>query len=238
MITTRLAVADVAGRAGAEAVDLEKLPPAAGAELLRRLAVKGSAAELRAASEDFGGHGLVLSLLGTYLRDVCDGDVRRRKEVALLDEGIEQGGHARRVMESYEAWLGEGPELQVLRLVGLFDRPAEVEAVTALRAESVIPGLTEEIGAGEEARWRQVLARLRKAWLLAREDAAGGVDAHPLVRQFFGARLREDRLEAWRAGNERLFEHYRQAAPEFPDTLEEMLPLYSAVVHGCRAGRV
>ncbi len=73
VITTRLGVADVAGRLGTVAVDLEQLPVAAGAELLRQLGVEGSEAELRTASEEFGGHGLALSLLGTYLRDVYGG---------------------------------------------------------------------------------------------------------------------------------------------------------------------
>ncbi len=167
VITTRLAVADIAGRTGASAVDLDKLPPAAGAELLRRLGVESGGAELREASEEFGGHGLALTLLGTYLRDVCEGDVRRRGEVPLLDEETEQGGHARRVMASYESWLGRGSELRLLYLVGLFDRPAEAEALTALRAEPAIPGLTEGLDVADEPRWRQVLARLRKARLVA-----------------------------------------------------------------------
>ncbi len=238
VITTRLAVADIAGRSGAFAVDLDKLPPAAGAELLRRLGVEGGEAELREASEEFGGHGLALTLLGTYLRDVCEGDAGRRGEVPLLDERTEQGGHARRVMASYESWLGRGPELRLLHLVGLFDRPAEAEALTALRAEPAIPALTDGLDVGDETRWRQALARLRKARLVAGDDAGGGVDTHPLVREYFGGRLREEQKEAWRAGHERLFEHYRQAAPELPETLEAMLPLYAAVVHGCRAGRV
>jgi len=111
VITTRVPVADVAGRTGVSVVDLEELPPSAGAELLRRLEVKGPEKELEKTSEEFGGHGLALTLLGTYLRDVCDGDVRRRREVPLLDEGTEQGGHARRVMQSYETWLGPSPDL-------------------------------------------------------------------------------------------------------------------------------
>ncbi|MCP3963499.1 MAG: TIR domain-containing protein, partial [bacterium] len=236
VISTRLEVADVAGRVGAAAVDLDRLPPAAGAELLRQLGVEGSKRELRKASEEFGGHALALALLGTYLRDVCDGDVRRRSEVALLDQGIEQGGHARRVMKSYEAWLGEGPELRVLRLMGLFDRPADADAIAALRADPPIPGLTD--GLGDETRWRQVLARLRQARLLAPAEVAGGLDAHPLVREHFGERLRDEDPEAWRAGHERLYEHYKQATDELPETLEAMMPLYAAVVHGCRAGRV
>jgi tetratricopeptide (TPR) repeat protein len=243
VITTRLAVADVAGKAGTAAVDLEELPPAAGAELLKKLGVRrGKEEELRSASEELRGHGLALTLLGTYLRDVCDGDVRRRREVTVLDAGIEGSEHARHVMAAYERWLG-GAARQVLNLLGLFDRPAEAAAVAALRAAPEIPGLTAGIGAGEEKTWRLALANLRKARLVAPAEHgdtrdAGALDAHPLVREHFGERLRQDAPEAWRAGNERLYEHYRKAAPEYPETLEAMLPLYAAVVHGCRAGRV
>ncbi len=243
VISTRLPVADVAGRGGAVAVDLERLPAAAGAALLRQLGVEGSQAELEEASRELDGHGLTLTLLGTYLRDICDGDVRRRGEVSLLDEEIEQGDRARRVMAAYAAWLGQrggegpSPELQVLRLVGLFDRPAEAAAVAALRASPAIPGLTEGLGTGEKIRWRRALARLRQARLLA-AGAGADLDAHPLVREYFGERLRQEQPNAWRSGHERLYEHYKSVAPELPETLEAMQPLYTAVVHGCRAGWV
>ncbi len=242
VITSRLPVADVAGRAEVEAVDLEKLPAAAGAELLRQLEVKGSEAELRTASKGLRGHALALTLLGIYLREVCGGDIRRWQEVAVLDEGVEGGEDARRVMEVYESWLGPGPEVQVLLLLSLFDRPAEAAALAALRAAPEIPGLTVGIGAGEEKAWNFALARLRQARLLAPAGGgdtrdAGALDTHPLVREHFGERLRQTAPEAWRAGNERLFDHYQQAAPEYPETLEAMLPLYAAVVHGCRAGQ-
>ena len=42
-----------------------------------------------------------------------------------LGEDIRQGMHARKVMESYQRWFGDGPELSVLRMLGLFDRPAD-----------------------------------------------------------------------------------------------------------------
>jgi tetratricopeptide (TPR) repeat protein len=235
VVTTRIEVADVAGRAGVVSIDLDTLPKEAGAELLGQLGVKGKPADFEAAAAEMGGHALALTLLGTYLRDVCDGDVRRRGEVPLLDEESGPGAHARWVMRSYEAWLGDGPERQVLRVVGLFDRPAEAAAVAALRSEP-ITGLTEGLGPGEEKRWRQAVARLVRARLVV--EQAGGLDAHPLVREHFGERLREEAPEAWQAGHARLYEHYRAAAPELPETLDAMMPLYTAVVHGCRAGRV
>jgi len=241
VVTSRLPVADVAGRPGTVAVDLEALSPEAGAELLRRLGVEGSDEEIRAAAVELGGHGLALTLLGTYLRDILDGDVRRRGEVRVLDETVEIEGsaHARKILEGYEALFGDGPELRVLHLIGLFDRPAEAAALAALRAAPEIPGLTEGVGEGDETAWKLAVAGLRKARLVAAEESGGGLDAHPLVREYFGARLALQLPEAWREGNLRLYEHYRQVPEkDLPDTLEELLPLYAAVVHGCRAGRV
>ena len=92
-----------------------------------------------------------------------------------------------------------------------------------------------------EADWRRALARLRRAGLVAEEDPAakGALDAHPLVREHFAARLRRDHEDAWRAGNDRLFDYYRGpgCAAELPDTIAAMAPLFAAVSHGCAAGR-
>jgi tetratricopeptide (TPR) repeat protein len=64
-----------------------------------------------------------------------------------------------------------------------------------------------------------------------------GLDAHPLVREYFGDRLREDHPDAWREGHSRLYEHLRDNTKELPDTIDEMAPLFAAVTHGCHAGR-
>src|SRR6201988_4469448 len=135
VITTRLPVADLADHEGTSVLcrELEQLSSDAGAKLLRALGVKGGEAELRSASDEFSGHCLALTLLGSYLTDAFDGDVRRRDEVSTrLAHDVRQGVHARKVMESYQAWFGEGPELSVLRMLGLFDRPADEKTFGAL----------------------------------------------------------------------------------------------------------
>jgi|SRR5271165_5509880 len=53
-----------------------------GAELLRALGVNGHEAELRNASDEFRGHCLALTLLGSYLADAYNGDIRCREEVS------------------------------------------------------------------------------------------------------------------------------------------------------------
>ena len=86
VITTRLPVADIADHEGTSVLrrDLEQLSSNAGAKLLQALGVKvkGHDAELRSASDEFSGHCLALTLLGSYLTDAYNGDIRYRKEVS------------------------------------------------------------------------------------------------------------------------------------------------------------
>ena len=237
VVTTRQAVADLASHPrAAAALNLDTLGEAAGAAYLRALGVEGPDGELRAASWEFGGHALALKLLGSYLREAHAGDVRLRSEVALLEEDAERGGHAWRVMESYEGRL-DAVETAVARVLGLFDRPADAAAMAALRAPPAIPGLTDGLEGVPDARWNRAVIRLRDAGLVAAGNGSGALDAHPLVREYFARRLRDDFPEAWRAGNGRLFDHFKDAAAPLPDTREEMEPLFAAVTHGCRAWR-
>jgi hypothetical protein len=241
VITTRTPVADIAEHAGTSALrrDLEQLSSDAGAKLLRALGVEGREAELRSASEEFGGHCLALTLLGSYLTDAFNGDILIRREVSgHLALDVRQGVHARKVMESYQTWFGEGPELSVLRIIGLFDRPADEQTLGTLLKSPAIPGLTESLTDLSPTEWRTILARLRRAKLLSGEDPhnPGHLDTHPLVREYFGEQLRSQRTEAWKECNRRLYNYYRRLAPELPDNFREMEPLFLAVICACNAG--
>jgi tetratricopeptide (TPR) repeat protein len=241
VITTRTPVADIADHEGSSALrrDLEQLSSDAGAKLLRALGVKGSETELRSASDEFSGHCLALTLLGSYLTDAYNGDIRCRSEVSgHLAHDLRQGFQVRKVMESYQTWLGAGPELAVLRMLGLFDRPADEKALGALLESPAIPGLTESLTDLRPTEWRTILAKLRRARLLVGEDPhnPGHLDAHPLIREYFGEQLRSQQTDGWKECNRRLFHYYRALAPQLPDSFREMEPLFSAVICGCNAG--
>ena len=238
VITTRLSISDIADHEHTSAPrrDLEQLSGSAGAKLLRALGVKGRDAELRSASDEFGGHCLALTLLGSYLTDAYSGDIRCRKEVSeRLAHDVRQGVHARKVMESYQTWFGEGSELAVLRLLGLFDRPAEEQAIRVLLKPPAIAKLTESLTGLSLTEWRTFLARLRRARLIAGEDPLqpGQLDAHPLVREYFGEQLRNEQTDAWKECNRRLYNYYRTLAPPLPDNFRDMEPLFLAVNCGC-----
>lgn len=250
LVTTRYSLPDLKAfwKTTAPEEPLHRLSPAAGVSLLQTLGVRGAAQELETLVEDVKGHALTLTLLGGFLHRAFGGDIRQRDRVRFekADARID-GGHALRTMAAYERWLlrdggEEGRrEVAVLRLLGLFDRPADAGCLAALRREP-IAGLTEPLDGLAEDDWAFCLSGLEAARLLAvNRDATGALvslDAHPHLRAYFAQQLRETNAAAWRAAHRRLYEHLRASTSDKKDapTLEDLQPLYQAVAHGCLAG--
>jgi hypothetical protein len=90
VISSRLPVRDVADFASEKCrrLDLTTLTKEAGAALLRARGVKGTEEELRKTVREYGGHSLALALLGSYLEEAAEGDVRRRKDIGDFHEGM------------------------------------------------------------------------------------------------------------------------------------------------------
>jgi len=263
---------------------LEHLSTSAGVALLRQLGVRGRDTHLKAAVEEVEGHALSITLLGSYIASVEGGDIRRRNRFRLekiMDATVEHEAEdqtdrlakrANKIMRGYVEQLqklegvsagGGDPELSLLNIVGLFDRPVDGSALAALVAEPHIGGLTDGlllhrekvrnfIGMVKEVRERPLSPeertqrlrfakeRLRALKIFAPATAGDPalIDAHPVVRQYFGDELKRSNAAAFATGHARLFEHYSRTGPELPDTLEEMQPLFYAIKHGCLAGSV
>ena len=121
-------------------------------------------------------------------------------------------------MQSYEKGLlaGEPVLLAILNLVGLFDGPASGDCLKALRAKPAIPGLTDALVDFSDERWRRAVERLREMRLLAPVDPSDpeALDAHPLVREWFGERLKATNEAAWKSAHSRLNDHLQRATHE------------------------
>jgi tetratricopeptide (TPR) repeat protein len=236
LITTREPLADLGKKSGIVECDLEQITPQAGRALLRALHVAGTDAELESLAARFGPHALAISLLGVYLHE----QPGRRIGPATALEQMPGQTPVDRVLAGFEKWLGPGAEVEALRLLGFFDRPADEGCLRALRASPAIPGLTELLAGMTDADWPRVLARLDKLRLIhARHGDTGSrfVDTHPIIREHFAGQLREKNPDAWREGHRRLYEHLCATTKEGDQpTLADLQPLYQAVAHGCQAG--
>jgi tetratricopeptide (TPR) repeat protein len=124
----------------------------------------------------------------------------------------------------------------------IYDCCSLADCLKALWQAPAIAGLTEALIGISEAQRNLSLQRLEDARLLTVNRAEGSgelitLDAHPLLREYFARRVRQQQPEAWRAAHRRLYEHLCATTPDKPDaTLEDLQPLYQAVAHGCQAG--
>jgi hypothetical protein len=196
----------------------------------------------------------VLRLLGLFDRpvrsDLLD-ELRAAPVIPALTEAL--------VSLPDDEWLLALDQLQGLALINResLSMPAgkaEVEKVSVsaadvsdelLDAELGNPSLPEHIKKMPRAEQRQLLARAMadqknksaRSAERPRRAVRYALDTHPLLREHFGAELREQHEAARREGHRRLYAYLCASTPDKPDaTLEDLLPLYQAVVHGCQAG--
>jgi hypothetical protein len=176
IVTSRQPVTDLEPNHGKTVEDweLERLDDAAGAALLKHLGVDGTEKERQEVSRAVGGHALTLRLLGAWVKKAHHGDVRKWKLVKFEKaDARTHGGHAFKIMKAYEDWLtSSGKEgrrqLAVLRLLGLFDRPADPGCLRALREPPAISGLTDILSDLADEDWEAAVSDLEALQLLVR----------------------------------------------------------------------
>jgi tetratricopeptide (TPR) repeat protein len=272
ILTSRVDIADLADfeRADGTCVrhSLHALDLVTARSLLREYGVRGPEKELDEAITWFHSHAYDLNLLGNYFAQcTADHDIRgwpERFPILSEDERIhpvpdatgKRAGHGRRMLRAYVRWLGEkSAAVAVLRMLGLFDRPARSDLLDELREEPVIPGLTDPLVGLQDSEWLRTLDQLKQLGLVTREplslppDAGTpkaerpprptsfAVDAHPLLREHFKSELQDQIADSWQAAHRRLYEYLCETTADKPEpTLEDLQPLYQAVAHGCKTG--
>jgi tetratricopeptide (TPR) repeat protein len=253
IVTTRERVTDLASFRDTTAPEwaLHHLSTSPGVELLKNLGVRGTRTEFEELVKEVKGHALTLNLLGRYLAKAHQGDIRKRDQVKFekADAKI-QGGYAFKTIGAYETWLREGGDdgaraLAVLRLLGLFDRPADSGCLNALRRDPPIEDLTTLLTGLDDADWNIAVTSLVDCGLVSVQSngvtirsSQSAIDAHPLIREYFAKQLKEKNAEGWRGAHRRLYKYLCQTTTDQkPEpTLEDLQPLYQAVAHGCQAG--
>ena len=239
-------------------VDLGNLDEEAGAMLLHRsgaryagaVEISGDDPELMAASRELGGHALTLRLLGRFLQRAHEGDIRRRDVVAFESADLAvDGGLIFRMLAAFEKWFRAGGDfgmrrLAAMRIVGLFNRPAEADSIRALRSAPPLDGLTEALFIRRadtaepvpEEDFHEVVSFLEEFGLLARVPRTGALDCHRLIREYFATQVRRDSPQSWKQAHGRLFEHLNGTIkPIARPGLEDLQPAYRAAHHACEA---
>ena len=233
IITSRIKLASIDN----QYEELEKLEDSEGAKLLNSFKLNGSIKELEQISKDFDGHALALKLLGSYTKVVLDGDITRIDEIdSLRDDKSKSSKHATRMLNSYKKYLQrEGKvELDILKLLGFFDRAISFEVINVLKNKPLIKNINDSLVEISEINWKYALDNLKKLHLISSSEKV--LDTHPLVREYFSECIQEEFEDSYITGHYRLCKYYEKLPEkEYPDTVEEMEPLFQSIYHGCHS---
>ncbi len=249
VLTTRLHITDLDEfrQSRVESIELPSLETESARQILRSSSVASTDDELDEIANSLGRHALSVQLSAHYIREALDGNASRWQEQCLAEQDEAEGGHAFRVLKSYETWFSRDQDekqgigvqlLEMVSLLGLFDRPVRRDVFFKLYDPQHSCELTKELAGKNETHLRRVLTSLADLGLVQFSPGASPyVDCHPLVRQYFADRL----LDFGKAPNRKMhsvvFEELQTLAPELPANARENAVLFQAVRHGVLAGK-
>ncbi|MBD2252463.1 tetratricopeptide repeat protein [Nostoc parmelioides FACHB-3921] len=118
--------------------DVERLSQEEGRTLLRKVGVKGADNELNKIVADWDGYALVLSLLGAYLVDVHDGNVKYIREIKPPTASEPRYERVQRVLRRYDEHLTQA-EKEFLTIFSAFRLAVPPSLFTSV-FQGVLPG--------------------------------------------------------------------------------------------------
>jgi tetratricopeptide (TPR) repeat protein len=242
IITTRYRIKNLAPSRHLEQIELPELSTDAAVQLLKtEHKVWGEdEAQLNEAVTKWRCHALTIDLLGSYLRTYCAGDIRGSDTIRKRYKATNGHYWSTQMLRAYDAQL-ESSDKQLLRLLGLFDRPVEEEILWKLNARP-IPHINDELTELDFNQRRLAIKRLADLRLLHTNQLNNSseiqIDCHALIRHYQAERLQEESPKGWKAANVFLSHYFSgRAERQKPRSAIEIKMLYRALVHGCAAGR-
>ncbi len=240
LITSRASLTDLLAYATYMHREVDRLSPAEGRDLLRKIGVKGKDEALDKVVSNWDGHALTLSLIGAYLVDKYQGDVAHISDIPAPTAAEPRYQRVHRVLRRYDEHLTDA-ERAFLTLFSAFRTPVHEDAfekVFRAKSKRGVKSINEPLAKMKPAAFNALIKRLTDYRLLRYDIAAHTYTTHPLIRSHYFARLTASDPAQTHTTHERIKNYYLSVAgdvPQFP-TLDDLRPLFEVVHHACRAG--
>lgn len=230
IITSRIKLAFINN----QYIPLEKLEDYEGAELLKSFELNGTNKELEKISNDFDGHALALKLLGSYTSVVLEKDIKRISEIeSLRDDKTKTSKHATRMLNSYKKYLKNTIELDILKILGFFDRAISFEVIDVLKNKPLIENINDKLLDVSQIDWKYALNNLKKLHLIS--DGNKVLDTHPLVREYFSKYVIENYNKSYILCNSRLYGFFKNKSEKSVIYEDVLYNGIFAIHYGCKS---
>jgi tetratricopeptide (TPR) repeat protein len=235
LVTSRAPLVDLMEFTTYQHRDVDRLILTDGRALLKKLGVKGSDAELDRVVEDWDGHALTLSLLGTYLVERAGGNCTRISEIPspIADEPRYERVH--RVLRAYDEHLMEIERAFLMRFSAFRMAVHESAFEPVFRAKLNGDSLSTSFATIQETEFKEMVGRLVRYRILRNDPGASNYIAHPLIREHYYALLKD--LPQVETVHKQIMRYYLAISRDDTNepSLDDLKPLIEAVHHACCA---
>jgi len=201
--------------------------------MLRKRGVKGSDNDLKEVVERYRGHALSLTSVAGYLKRYYDGEIKHAPDIKFVFGDEKRFEDVNKLLRKYGEKMKEF-ELVFLNIFSLFRREVtENEFTGVFRHKIEDTSFNDVLVKMSDLDFKDLVDGLVEWRLISYDETKDSYSTHPLIKAYFETSFVEkDR----RLCHKRIHEYFGEHAPEKPETLEEMQPLFEQVYHGCAAG--
>ncbi len=201
--------------------------------MLRGRGVKGSEKDMTEVINRYKGHVLSLTSVAGYLNRYYDGDIKQAPEVEFVLGDRERFKDVNKLLRKYAEKMSES-ERVFLYIFSLFRKEVtENDFAGVFRHEIEDTNFNDVLVKMSELDFRDLINGLVDWRLISYDEIKKSYTTHPLIKGYFESDFEKKNK---RLCHKRIYQYFGECAPERPETLEEMQPLFEQVYHGCVAG--
>ncbi|MFH0775098.1 MAG: tetratricopeptide repeat protein [bacterium] len=198
--------------------------------MLKKRGTKGDDEDIKEIVARYKGHALSLTSLAGYLKRYHNGDIKQASDIEFIFGDKERFKDMNRLLQRYSEKMSEA-ELCFLNIFSLFRKEVTEKEFSGVFQHNI--GFNDVLVNMNELSFKDLLNGLVEWRLISFDETKSSYTTHPLTKSYFESAFNEKDKKLC---HKRIYHYFGEYAPEKPETLEEMQPLFEQVYHGCFAG--
>jgi len=199
--------------------------------MLKKRDINGSDDDMTEVINRYKGHALSLTSVAGYLNRYYDGDIKQAPQVQFVLNDKKRFEDVNKLLSRYAEKMSDA-ERVFLNIFSLF-RQEITERDFAEVFRKRIEDVNDAIVKMGELDFRDLISGLVDWRLISCDETKKLYTTHPLIKSYFESDFRQDNRMLC---HKRMYQYFGEHAPQQPETLQEMQPLFEQVYHGCAAG--
>ncbi|MCK4736365.1 MAG: tetratricopeptide repeat protein, partial [Methanophagales archaeon] len=201
--------------------------------LLRERGAKGSDEQMTGVINRYKGHALSLTSVAGFLNRYYAGDIKQAPEVEFILDDRERFEDVNKLLRKYAEKMSASERI-FLYIFSLFRKEVtENDFAVVFRHKVKGTEFNKVLVRMHELEFRDLISGLVDWRLISYDKTKKTYTSLPLIKGYFESDFDEGIKKLC---HKHIYQYFGLYALEWPETLEEMQPLFEQIYHGCAAG--